>query len=54
MAEILGAVTRLLIAWSDGDREALEELVPLVYEELRRAARRHLARERAGHLLHEA
>ena len=46
-----GAVTRLLIAWSDGDTQALEALVPLVYEELRRSARRHLARERAGHLL---
>jgi RNA polymerase sigma-70 factor, ECF subfamily len=53
-------VTRLLVAWSDGDEEALAALMPLVYEELRRLAHRHLGRERAGHtlqttaLVHEA
>lgn len=44
-------VTQLLLAWSDGDRGALEKLAPLVYEELRRLARRYMAGERAGHTL---
>jgi RNA polymerase sigma factor (TIGR02999 family) len=34
-------ISRLLVAWSDGDQAALDELVPLVYEELRRIARRY-------------
>ena len=55
-----GEVTRLLNAWSAGDREALEKLLPLVYGELRRCAGAYLRRERAGHtlqptaLVHEA
>ncbi len=44
-------VTELLVAWSDGDRAALDQLMPLVYEELRRLAHRYLGRERAGHTL---
>jgi len=44
-------VTQLLIAWSNGDQEALEKLVPLVYDELRRIARRYMDREPAGHTL---
>ena len=44
-------VTQLLLAWSDGDQTALEELTPLVYAELRRLAERHMRRERAGHPL---
>lgn len=44
-------VTQLLIAWSNGDQAALDELIPLVYGELRRVARRYMGRERAGHLL---
>ncbi len=44
-------VTRLLSAWSHGDREALERLAPAVEEELRRIAARHLTRERRGHSL---
>jgi RNA polymerase sigma factor (TIGR02999 family) len=44
-------VTQLLIAWSDGDRQALETLIPIVYAELHQSARRHLAREGSGHLL---
>jgi len=44
-------VTRLLKAWKAGDEEALAQLTPLVYGELHRAARRYMARERAGHLL---
>ena len=46
-----GDVTRLLAAWSEGDAKALEELIPLVYDELHRLAQMHLARERAGHTL---
>jgi RNA polymerase sigma factor (TIGR02999 family) len=44
-------VTRLLLAWSGGDHGALERLVPLVHEELRRLARRHMAHERPGQTL---
>ena len=53
-------VTRLLQRWQDGEPEALEEITPLVYHELRRIAASHLRRERSGHtlrpteLLHEA
>jgi RNA polymerase sigma factor (TIGR02999 family) len=44
-------VTELLAAWRDGDRSALDQLVPLVEAELRRLARLYLRRERAGHVL---
>ena len=44
-------VTQLLVAWSDGDQAALEQLVPLVQAELQRLARRYLGKERPGHLL---
>jgi RNA polymerase sigma factor (TIGR02999 family) len=53
-------VTRLLQAWRDGDRAALDDLIPLVYRELHGIATRHLSRERPGHtlqstaLVHEA
>lgn len=47
-------VTRLLIAWSQGERAALDQLMPLVYGELRRIAHRHLGRERTGHTLQSA
>jgi len=49
-----------LLRWREGDREALEQLMPLVYDELRRLARHHLRRERGDHtlqstaLVHEA
>lgn len=46
-----GEVTRLLLAWRQGDREALERLIPLVYGELHRMAERYLRRERPGHTL---
>ncbi|MGH9238522.1 MAG: sigma-70 family RNA polymerase sigma factor [Vicinamibacterales bacterium] len=46
-----GEVTKLLLAWSDGDRGALEGLLGVVYAELRRIAARYLTRERAGHVL---
>ena len=44
-------VTELLLAWSDGDHAALEELVPLVHAELHRLAKRMMARERPNHTL---
>jgi RNA polymerase sigma factor (TIGR02999 family) len=53
-------VTGLLLAWSQGDESALERLVPVVYEELRRLAHHYMSQERTGHtlqttaLVHEA
>ena len=53
-------VTRLLLAWRDGDTAAPSRLMPLVYDELRRLAREYLRHERGGHtlqptaLVHEA
>ena len=44
-------ITRLLIAWSDGDKEALDALMPLVYDRLRRLAASYLRHEREGHTL---
>ena len=44
-------VTRLLVRWKDGDEAALQQLVPIVHEELRRLARRQMAGERPGHTL---
>ena len=44
-------VTELLMAWSDGDPAALEQLTPLVYQELRRLARHYMGQERQGHTL---
>jgi RNA polymerase sigma factor (TIGR02999 family) len=44
-------VTELLLAWGKGDEAALERLVPIVHDELRRIARRCMAGERAGHSL---
>lgn len=44
-------VSQLLVAWSSGDQSALEELMPLVYEELRRLAHHYIRRERPGHTL---
>ncbi len=46
-----GQVTHLLRAWSDGDPQALEHLLPLVEAELRRLARGYMARERREHTL---
>ncbi len=47
----MGDISALLRAWSDGDRGALDRLTPLIYDELRRLARRYLKRERSGHSL---
>jgi RNA polymerase sigma-70 factor (ECF subfamily) len=44
-------VTQLLRAWREGDKSALDRLMPIVYQDLRRLARRHLLAERAGHTL---
>ena len=55
-----GEISELLKAWSDGEPGAADEIMPLVYGELRRQARRYLRRERANHtlqstaLVHEA
>ena len=45
------SITQLLVAWSEGDRGALDELVPLVHAELRRIARNYMRGERKGHTL---
>jgi RNA polymerase sigma-70 factor, ECF subfamily len=53
-------VTQLLVQWANGDKQALDDLTPLVYKELRRLAASHLRRERKSHtlqptaLVHEA
>jgi RNA polymerase sigma factor (TIGR02999 family) len=53
-------VTQLLKAWGNGEQEALDQLIPLVYNELHRLAHRYMERERNGHtlqstaLVHEA
>lgn len=53
-------ISEMLKAWSDGDREAAERFMPLIYDELRRQAHRFLNRERPNHtlqttaLVHEA
>ncbi|MBS1794882.1 MAG: sigma-70 family RNA polymerase sigma factor [Acidobacteria bacterium] len=53
-------ITQLLKEWGEGDPRALDELMPLVYDELRRQASRYLKKERPGHtlqttaLIHEA
>jgi len=44
-------VTKLLVAWGNGDEAARDELMPLVYVELRRLAHRYMGRERPGHTL---
>jgi RNA polymerase sigma factor (TIGR02999 family) len=55
-----GAATQLLLAWGAGDRQALDQMLPLVYEELHRLAALYLSRERPDHtlqptaLVHEA
>lgn len=59
-AEPAGSVSQLLQAWGNGDLQAREDLVPLVYQELRRRASAYLRRERPDHtlqptaLVHEA
>lgn len=53
-------ITQLLIEWGGGNEAALESLIPLVYDELRRIAKRYMRQQSAGHtfqtteLIHEA
>jgi RNA polymerase sigma factor (TIGR02999 family) len=47
----MAEVTQLLLAWTDGDKQALEALMPIVYRELHRLARRYMAGERVQHTL---
>src|SRR5438132_100706 len=60
MASDSDNVTRLLLEWGDGNQQALEALLPLIYNELRHLAHNFLYRERPGHtlqttaLVHEA
>ncbi len=49
-----GRVTELLLQWGQGDRKALETVLPLVYNELRRQARYHLQKQRPNHTLQSA
>ena len=51
MFEHRSDVTRLLDAWSGGEKEAFEKLVPLVFDDLRKMARAKLAKESPGHTL---
>ncbi|HEX5686328.1 MAG TPA: ECF-type sigma factor [Ideonella sp.] len=59
-SDIRSPITALLHSWSNGDEQALDRLVPLVYDDLRQLARRHLRHERDNHtlqstgLVHEA
>lgn len=45
-------MTRLLLSWRDGNEDAVDELVPLLYDELRRLASMAMSREAGGHTLH--
>jgi RNA polymerase sigma factor (TIGR02999 family) len=51
MASSPKSVTQLLIEWRDGDETALDKLIPIVHEELRRLAHYYMRRERPGHTL---
>lgn len=51
MAKLPDEVTQLLLSWNSGNEEALDELIPLVYSELRRLARLYMGRERPNHTL---
>src|SRR5919202_1770419 len=51
MSKLPDEVTQLLLSWNSGNEEALDELIPLVYGELRRLARLYMGRERPNHTL---
>jgi RNA polymerase sigma factor (TIGR02999 family) len=51
MPQIEEEVTELLRRWTDGDHQALDELMPVIYKQLRRLAHYHLQNERNGHTL---
>jgi len=46
---VTGNITQLLLKWSDGDQTALDQLMPLVYDELRQLARSYLRRRGNQH-----
>ena len=48
---LVGQITQLLVNWNQGDKAALDQLVSLVYPELRRLAKRHMDREDPAHTL---
>ena len=50
-SSVAAPVTQLLVAWGQGEQQALEELTPIVYKELRRLAQWHMNGERPGHTL---
>jgi ECF sigma factor len=60
MESIPGEITRLLNAWIEGNKAALDELMPIVHKELRRLAHHYMRQERPGHsfqiteLIHKA
>lgn len=51
VGNVTNDITGLLRSWRDGDAEALEQLTPLVYDELHRRARYYMSREACGHVL---
>lgn len=51
MTALPNEVTQLLVSWGNGNKDALDKLIPLVYAELRRLARRYMGRESPGHTL---
>jgi RNA polymerase sigma factor (TIGR02999 family) len=51
MPSVPGEVTQLLIKWGKGDQTAFDELIPVVYAELKRLARRYMGKERIDHTL---
>jgi RNA polymerase sigma factor (TIGR02999 family) len=51
MSQKSGQITELLIAWRAGEPKALDELMPLVHQELKRIARNFMRRQRVGHTL---
>jgi RNA polymerase sigma factor (TIGR02999 family) len=60
MQTVTNSVTQLLLSWSKGDKSALDQLMPVLYQELKKLANRYLRDERQGHtlqptaLIHEA
>ena len=51
MAGVPQEITQLLLSWGRGDQAALDQLIPLVYPNLRKLARRYMGRENSGHTL---
>ena len=51
MPSVPGEITQLLIKWGKGDQAAFDDLIPIVYAELKRVARRYMGKERLDHTL---